>query len=212
MIRILIVDDHPVVRDGLVAILSTQPDFEVIGEIGDGGAALDWLRSAQQLPDILLLDLEIPTLDGVEVLQQLSSVASNVPVLIFTAYDTDERILEAVKAGAKGYLLKGSPRNELFGAIRTVASGGSLLQPVVASKLMRQLREQPPAVPTLTAREQEVLELLSQGLQNKEIAQRLTISERTAKFHVSALLSKLGASNRTEAVTIAIQQGLISVY
>lgn len=130
---------------------------------------------------------------------------------MFTAYDTDERIVEAVKAGAKGYLLKGVPRQQLFAAIRTVAAGGSLLQPVIASKLMRNLRQ---AAATefepLTPREQEVLDLLAQGLQNREIGLRLDITERTVKFRVSAVLAKLGAGNRTEAVAIATQHQLLT--
>jgi DNA-binding NarL/FixJ family response regulator len=135
-------------------------------------------------------------------------------VVVFTAFDTDERILDAVQAGAQGYLLKGAPREELFNAVRVVHSGGSLLQPIVASKLLRQVsqdRREEKAVDTLTARELEVLRLLAQGQQNKEIAADLVISERTVKFHVSSILGKLGAGNRTEAVRIAAQQGLIEL-
>ena len=210
MIRILIADDHPVVRDGLVAILSTQPDFEVVGEAGDG---LETIRQVKALqPDVLLLDLEMPQLDGVETLQQLQAEGLTIRVIVFTAFDTDERILTAVQAGAQGYLLKGAPRQELFNAVRIVHAGGSLLQPVVASKLLRQVSREPePIADPLTPREQEVLELLAQGLQNKEIASKLVISQRTVKFHVSAILSKLNAGNRTEAVTIAVQKGLITL-
>ena len=210
-IRLLIADDHPVVRDGLVAILGTQPDFVVVGEAGDGAEAV--ARAAVLQPDVVLLDLEMPLLDGVEALRQLRAADERVRVIVFTAFDTDERILTAVQAGAQGYLLKGVPRQELFNAIRVVYSGGSLLQPVVASKLLRQVsqRQEAPPLEPLTPREQEVLEQLALGLQNKEIAARLVISERTVKFHVSAILSKLHAGNRTEAVAIAAQHGLVKL-
>ena len=209
-ITILLVDDHPVVRDGLVAILSTQPDFEVVGEANDGTEAVAQVMALQ--PDVLLLDLEMPEMDGVAVLRQLRQQGIAVRTIVFTAFDTDERILTAVQAGAQGYLLKGVPRQELFNAIRVVHQGGSLLQPIVASKLLQRVSQEsvPPAEP-LTPREDEVLELLAQGLQNKEIAQKLVISERTVKFHVSAILGKLDAGNRTEAVAIAVQRGLISM-
>lgn len=212
MIRILVADDHPVVRDGLVAILSTQPDFEVVGEASSGPEVLSlW---DERRPDVILLDLEMPEMDGVETLRALHGRGEEVRVIIFTAFDTDERILNAVQAGAQGYLLKGVPREEIFNAVRVVHSGGSLLQPVVASKLLRQVSRQGenrPEVEALTPREQEVLALLAQGLQNKEIAAGLVISERTVKFHVSSILSKLGASNRTEAVAMAAQQGLVDM-
>lgn len=209
-IRILLADDHPVVRDGLVAILSTQSDFEVVGEAGNGRFAIQLVQELN--PDLILLDLEMPEMDGVETLQTLRAANPDVRVIVFTAFDTDERILTAVQAGAQGYLLKGVPRQELFNAIRVVHGGGSLLQPVIASKLLRQVSQEPaPSVETLTPRELEVLELLAQGLQNKEIAVALVISERTVKFHVSAILNKLDAGNRTEAVAIAAQRGLVKL-
>jgi DNA-binding NarL/FixJ family response regulator len=210
-IRILVADDHPVVRDGLVAILSTQPDFEVVGEAGTGLEAVE--RAVTLQPDVMLLDLEMPEMDGVEVLRRLSQTDPAVRVIVFTAFDTDERILGAVQAGAQGYLLKGAPRKELFDAVRVVRAGGSLLQPVVASKLLRQVSHQSQSnqIEALTPRELEVLRLLAQGLQNKEIAAELVISERTVKFHVSSIMGKLGAGNRTEAVTLAAQQGLIEL-
>jgi DNA-binding NarL/FixJ family response regulator len=209
-IRILIADDHPVVRDGLVAILSTQPDFEVAAVAEDGLEAVE--LAATLRPDVILLDLEMPRLDGAAAIRQMRATDPDVRVIVFTAFDTDERILTAVQAGAQGYLLKGAPRQELFQAVRVVHAGGSLLQPIVASRLLRQVsREAEIDVEPLTPREQEVLQLMAQGLQNKEIAAQLVISERTVKFHVSAILSKLGAGNRTEAVTMAVQQGLISL-
>ena len=209
-IRILLVDDHPVVRDGLVAILSTQPDFAVVGEASNGREAL--AQAAALRPDVILLDLEMPRLDGVETLRRLRQLDTAAKVLLFTAYDSDERIVTAVQAGAQGYLLKGAPRQELFNAIRIVAGGGSLLQPLVASKLVRRASQPPPAsFEPLTPRELEVLQELARGRQNKEIAAKLVISERTVKFHVSAILAKLDAGNRTEAVAIAAQRGLINL-
>jgi DNA-binding NarL/FixJ family response regulator len=210
-IRIFVADDHPVVRDGLVAILGTQPDFAVVGEAAGGAETVE--RAAALRPDVILLDLEMPGMDGVAALQRLREEWPEVRAIVFTAFDTDERILAAVRAGAQGYLLKGVPREELFHAVRIVHAGGSLLQPIVASKLLRQVSRAPdaPAHELLTARELEVLRLLAQGLLNKEIARRLAITERTVKFHVSAILSKLGAGNRTEAVSLAAQQGLVEL-
>ena len=212
IIRILVCDDHPIVREGLVAILSTQEDFEVVGEADSGK---DMLEKAQELkPDILLLDLEMPEMDGAEALRQLKDSFPDIQAIIFTAYDTDERILGALQAGAKGYLLKGAPRAEIFQAIRIVSQGGSLLQPVVASRLLQHFAHQGTAsnlADLLTDREMEVLNLLAQGATNREISERLVISERTAKFHVSSILGKLGVSNRTEAVTTAAQMGLIEL-
>lgn len=211
-ITLLIVDDHPVVRDGLATILSTQADFRIIGEAASGEEALVVAR--QQQPDVVLLDLEMPGLDGVDTLRLLREGRPNIRVVVFTAFDTDERILGAVQAGAKGYLLKGAPRTELFDAIRIVHQGGSLLQPVVASRLLNRLadsKEEVDLVEKLTSREEEVLHLLTQGKQNKEIAIELSVTERTVKYHISSILGKLGAGNRTEAVTIAIQRGLVEL-
>ena len=208
-IRILVADDHPIVREGLVAILGTQPDFEVIGEAATGA---DAIRMALELrPDVVLLDLEMPEVDGVEALRQMHANCPDVQSIVLTAFDTDDRIVGAVRAGAKGYLLKGAPRDEIFQAIRVVSAGGSLLQPIVASKLMRHMEGEEPSVEPLTEREREVLQLLAQGKPNKEIAAALFITERTVKFHVSAILGKLGAGNRTEAVTLAAQRGIIKL-
>lgn len=211
-IRILVADDHPVVRDGLIAILSTQPDFEIVGKASNGLETLQQVQALQ--PDVLLLDLEMPEVDGVETLRRLREAQAKVRAVVFTAFDTDERIVGAVQNGAQGYLLKGAPREDIFNAIRVVHAGGSLLQPVVASKLLKQVsgeRTTQQALDALTPREQHVLKLLATGLQNKEIALELTITERTVKFYVSSILSKLGAGNRTEAVTIAVQRGLVKL-
>jgi DNA-binding NarL/FixJ family response regulator len=206
-IRILVADDHPVVREGLVAILSTQPDFDVIGEAASG---VEVVKLVDRLsPDVILLDLEMPEMDGVQALEQIKQKHPRTQAIVFTAFDTDERILAAVRAGAKGYLLKGSPREDIFKAVRLANQGSSLLQPVIASRLMHHIAENASEHPTLTRREQEVLELLAQGKTNKEISAALVISERTVKFHISSLMRKLGAGNRTEAVANAARLGLI---
>jgi DNA-binding NarL/FixJ family response regulator len=211
-IRILVAGDHPVVRDGLVAVLDTQPDFNVVGEASSGSEAVQ--RATELRPDVVLLDLEMPEMDGVEALGRMRKDNPGVRVIVFTAFDSDERILAAVQAGAQGYILKGAPRDQIFEAVRVVHAGGSLLQPVVASKLLRQVSQGtgPSDAPgSITPRELEVLGLLSEGLQNKEIAARLGIAERTVKFHVGSILSKLNAGNRTEAVTAAVHRGLIKL-
>ncbi len=216
MITVFLADDHPVVREGLRAILETQPDFSVIGECGTGEDTVAKVKALR--PDVLLLDLEMSQTDGVDVLRRIGAETDNTRVLVFTAYDSDDRILAAVQAGVQGYLLKGSPREQLFDAIRVVHGGGTLRQPATPSKL---------SVPTqsgsdrsvsdarraseLTPREIDVLGHLAQGQANKQIAARLGISERTVKFHVSSIFRKLDASNRTEAVTIAAQRGIITL-
>ena len=211
-IRILIADDHPVVRDGLRAMLGTQPDFQMVGEAVNGREVIQ--RVAQLHPDVVLLDLEMPELDGIAALAQMRAATPQVRVIVLTAYDDDERIVDAAVAGAQGYLVKGAPREEIFQAIRFVHDGGSLLQPMVARRLRQRLNGQPnPSEESMgiTARELDVLRLLVQGKSNKQIAAELTISERTTKFHVSSILAKLGAANRTEAAKIATQRGLVKL-
>jgi DNA-binding NarL/FixJ family response regulator len=213
MVRIVLADDHPIVREGLRAVLETQSDFEVVAEVENGREAVSAVTRLQ--PDILLLDLEMPTLDGVETTRTLhiafvAHELSGLPrIIVFTAFDNDERIIHAIQAGADGYLLKGAPREDIFRAIRIALEGGSLLQPLVASKLMQHIGQ---PVETLTERELEVLHLLARGMPNKEIAHALVISERTAKFHVSSIMGKLGATNRTEAVSLAAQKGIIVLH
>lgn len=201
-IRILVADDHPIVRDGLVAILSTQADFVVVGEASNGEELI--AKAVALQPTVVLADLEMPQLDGAAAIQRLSVSQPDLPVIVLTAFDTDDRIIGALQSGARGYLLKGAPRNEIFQAIRVVSAGGSLLHPPVAARVLQHLN-----TASLTPREQEVLLLVAQGQINKEIAAMLNISERTVKFHVSAIMAKLGAGNRTEAVAIATQRGLL---
>ena len=211
MIRILVVDDHPVVRAGLVMMLGTQADMEVVGEASDGQEAV--MKVAALTPDVVLMDLEMPGLDGVAAIQHIHEAHGDVRILVLTAYDTDERILQAVQAGARGYLLKGVPRDEIFQAVRIVHSGGSLLQPAVATKLLNRVgdllrgeREE-----SLTERELQVLELMAKGYRNKEIAKELFITERTVKFHANILFQKLNVDSRTEAVSQALQRGIIKL-
>ena len=169
-ITLLVADDHPMLREGLVAVLGTQPDFEVVGEAADGDEVVRLARSLD--PDVILLDLEMPGTDGVEALERLRDAGSRARTVVFTAYDTDERILGSLRAGARGYLLKGASRQEIFGAIRTVQAGGSLLEPAVADRLLERIdgEEKVPQNRRLTPRELEVLALLARGLKNAEIA------------------------------------------
>jgi DNA-binding NarL/FixJ family response regulator len=211
-IRVAVADDHPVVRDGLVAMLETQSDFTVVGQAATGIEALALVSTSR--PDVLLLDLEMPGLDGVGVLRGLAEAGARTRVIAFTVFDTDERIIAAVEAGAAGYLLKGAPREDVFAAVRAVAVGRSLLAPVATSAVLRRVRGEAigtSGAPSLTARERSVLEQMARGLGNKRIAAALGISERTVKFHVSSLLIKLGAANRTDAVMRAAQAGLIAL-
>jgi DNA-binding NarL/FixJ family response regulator len=206
-IRIVVVDDHPVVREGLVAMLSTEADFEVAGEAADGvGAVTTTLR---ERPDVVLMDIELPPTDGIEAIEEILARAPATRVLIFSAFDSEERIFRAVQAGAQGYLLKGVPRDELFRAIRAVAGGGSHLQPEVAAKLLQRLTGGQAA--PLTPRQLEVVRMLATGSTNKEIARAIGVGERTVKYHIAGIFERLGAGNRTEAVSIALRLGLVQL-
>jgi DNA-binding NarL/FixJ family response regulator len=206
-IRVLVVDDHPIVRQGLVSVLGDEDDLDVVGAAGSGREAVALEQRLR--PDVVLLDLEMPELDGVEAIPQLLATQPALGVLVFTAYDTDERVLGAVRAGARGYLLKGASASEIARGIRTVHSGGSYLEPRVASKLMAEVSSPHRGAPSLSAREREVLQLVADGLPTKQIANNLSIAERTVKFHVNSIFRKLGADNRAQAVALAAQRGLL---
>ena len=207
MISILVVDDHPIVRQGLVGVLEDEADFSVIGSAGSAEEAVTLV--ARHHPDLILLDLELPGLDGVAALPRLAEASPQSRVIVFTAYDSDERVFGAIRAGAKGYLLKGATTEEIGRAIRAVHEGGSHLEPRVAARVLSELHSPRRAVDALSEREREVLRLVADGLSNKEIGRALTISERTARFHVTSILNKLGASTRAQAVALAGQRGLL---
>jgi DNA-binding NarL/FixJ family response regulator len=206
MIRIVLADDHPVVRAGLAAILGTQPDFAVVGEANDGAALLALAVTLH--PDVVIVDLAMPGVDGAAAIRELATIAPATRALVLTAFDSDERIFAAIEAGARGYLLKGAPRAEIFQAVRLVAAGGSLLQPPVAARLVARVVAAPPP---LSARVRTVLKLAAQGHANKAIAAQLGITERTVKYHLSTAMAHLGAANRTEAVALAARHGLIEL-
>jgi DNA-binding NarL/FixJ family response regulator len=211
MIRLLVVDDHPIVRQGLASALGDEPDFEVVGAVGSAREALELVGTVR--PDLVLLDLELPGLSGVEAIPRLLATSPATKILVFTAYDTDEQVLEAIRSGASGYLLKGATAAELSQAIRAVVQGGSVLGPEVAAKLVAAVgapRGAGPLRGRLSGREREVLRLIADGLPTKQIAQQLGIGERTVKFHTASLLRKLGADNRAQAVALAAQRGLLA--
>jgi len=207
VIKLLVIDDHPIVRQGLTSSLDDEPDFEVVGA---AGSAEEALLLAARRPDVILLDLELPGLGGVEAIPRLAEVSPGSAVLVFTAYQTDERVLGAIRAGAKGYLLKGATTAEIVAAVRTVAAGGSALEPRVAARLIAAVRSPREGGSQLTARERDVLRLIADGLPGKQIARALGISERTVKFHTASLLRKLGADNRAQAVALAAERGLLT--
>lgn len=213
-IRVMVVDDHRVVRAGLVAYLKQRPGLEVVGEAGDGQEAVT--KAADLQPDLVLMDMQMPVLNGVEATRQIKSRWPQIQVLVLTTYDDDELIWGGLQAGAKGYLLKDAPPEELIRGIEAVAAGQSLLPPAIAAKLVQVISQGGPATKTepaeqLTERELEILRLMASGSANKEIAATLYISENTVKTHISNLFQKLGARDRTEAVTKALSRGLITL-
>jgi DNA-binding NarL/FixJ family response regulator len=204
-IRLLIVDDHPVVRDGLRGMLESQPDFEVVGEAGDGSEAVQQVENLK--PDIVLMDLRMPVMDGVTALGEIKANNPEVQVLVLTTYDSDADILPAIEAGAAGYMLKDSSKEELYDGIRAAARGETVLAPAVAARLVGRMRA--PAEEKLSSREVEVLQLVAEGASNSEIAQQLHISQATVKSHLVNIFRKLGVSDRTAAVTMALRKGIL---
>ena len=201
-VRLLVVDDHHIVRQGLIALLSTVPEMEVVAEASDGKQALELYRRHQ--PDVTLMDLRMNSMNGVETTRAIRAEFPNARIIVLTTFDGDEDIYRALQAGARGYLLKGMDTEELLAAIRTVHSGKSRIPAPVAERLAERMN-----APALTERETEVLRLIVGGNSNKEIAAALFISEATVKTHINSLLSKLGVTDRTQAATTALQRGIV---
>jgi two-component system, NarL family, response regulator LiaR len=210
-IRVLIVDDHAVVREGLRTFLQLQDRIEVVGEAGDGEEALE--QAGRLQPDVILMDLVMPRLDGVSAMRELRARASSSRVIVLTSFLDDDRLMPAIEAGAAGYLLKNVEPAELARAVRAAHAGEALLDPTVAARLVQAIAARPSPTGSdsqrLTRREREVLELIAHGRSNKRIAFELDISEKTVKTHVGHVLAKLGVSDRTQAALLAVQEGLV---
>ncbi|MET7456076.1 response regulator transcription factor [Streptomyces sp. NPDC005574] len=207
-VSLLIVDDHPVVRDGLRGMFESAPGFAVLGEASDGAEALE--RAAALDPDVILMDLRMPGTGGVAAIAELTRRGARAKVLVLTTYDTDSDTLPAIEAGATGYLLKDAPRDELFTAVRAAAQGRTVLSPAVASRLVSAVRTpRSPGNEPLSAREREVLVLVARGTSNREIARELFISEATVKTHLTHLYAKLGVNDRAAAVATAYERGIL---
>jgi DNA-binding NarL/FixJ family response regulator len=206
-IRVLIVDDHPVVRDGLRGMLNGEADLDVVGEATNGLEALAMVR--RHATDIVLMDLRMPVLDGVAAIRHLSAEHPQVRAIVLTTYDQDNDIVRALEAGACGYLLKDAPRDELYRAVRAAAAGETVIAPQVAARLLGHLRS--PVVEKPSDRELEVLALVARGLTNRAIARQLHISEATVKTHLVHAFTKLGVDDRTAAVTVALERGLLEL-
>ena len=216
IIRVLVVDDQPLIRAGFHKMVEARPDLEVVGEAANGAEALEQTR--RLAPDVVLMDVRMPTMDGLEATRQLAGpgVASPAKVLILTTFDLDEYVYEALRAGASGFLLKDAPPEELAAAIRVVAAGEALLAPSVTRRLIQRFVGQPPprevdpgVLERLTERESEVLRLVARGLSNAQIAAELVVSETTVKSHVAHLLMKLGLHDRVQAVVLAYESGFV---
>lgn len=219
-IRVLIVDDHAIVRDGICALLATKPDIEVVGEAGNGREAVSKAQSL--LPDVILMDLMMPEMDGIEAIRRIVAHRPGARILVLTSFAADDKVFPAIKAGAMGYLLKDSESEDLVRAIHQVYRGESSLHPKIARKLLQELSSPPqppptpepvsgPTVDPLTEREVQVLQLLARGLSNQEIADQLVIVEGTVRAHVSNILSKLHLVSRTQATLYALREGLASL-
>jgi DNA-binding NarL/FixJ family response regulator len=211
-IKILIVDDHPVVREGICSMLKREPDFKIVGEATNGLEAIERVRELS--PDVVLMDLRMPEMDGVEAISKIKEERPEVKFIILTTFSDDEYIFKGIAAGARAYLLKDAPREELFKAIRAVSRGESLIQPVVASRLLDRLAElskKTPSAEMLSERELEVLRLMASGVSNRDIAGQLSITQSTVKTHITSIFQKLNVTTRTEAVTTALRKGMIQL-
>jgi DNA-binding NarL/FixJ family response regulator len=214
-IKILVVDDHEVVRDGISVMMGRQQDFAVVGEASNGLEAIEKVQDLR--PDVVLMDLRMPQMDGVQAMRRIRAEDASVKFIVLTTYDSDEYIFDAIEAGAKGYLLKDASREELFQAVRAVHRGESLIEPGVAAKILDRLAQlsrrssQPSVAELLSERETEVLQLMASGSPNKAIAAALSISESTVKTHVANIFQKLEVNQRTEAVTKAMSLGIIKL-
>jgi DNA-binding NarL/FixJ family response regulator len=209
--KVIICDDQAIVRDGLAMLLKLEPDIQVVGAAEDGATAVEMVERYK--PDLVLMDLKMPILNGVEAARQIRTRYPEVKVLVLTTYNDDEWVFDAIQAGASGYLLKDTPRDDLVKAIRGTVNGRTYVDPAIAGKVLDQVSSHPIQESTLftsklTEREVEVLRLIAKGLSNSDISERLYLSEGTIRNHVSAILSKLGVSDRTQAAVIAIQHGL----
>lgn len=208
-IRILIADDHAIVREGLRALFATEPGLELVAEASDGVEAVDRVRTMK--PDVILLDMMMPRKDGLDAIKEIINYNPEARILVLTSFAEDEKVFPAIKAGALGYLLKDSSPQELLQAIHNVYRGEASLHPTIARKLMRELNQpasRPPTTDPLTEREVEVLRLVAQGLSNDDIAERLVVSERTIRTHVSHILDKLHLANRTQMALYAVREGI----
>jgi len=205
-VRVFVVDDHPAVREGLRAFIDTYPELEHAGEAADGEAAVEAVPAAR--PDVVLMDLELPGIDGVAAIARLRARDPGLAVLVLTSFGSEERVIGALRAGARGYLMKEAGPSELVTAILAVARGEAVLDPKVAQAVISAAAGAPSPLDSLTPREREVLALVAEGLTNAELAERLYISPRTAGVHVSNILAKLGMSSRTEAAAWAVRSGL----
>lgn len=208
-IRILIADDHAIVREGLRALLATESDLELVGEASDGVQAVSKAHALK--PDVILLDMMMPHKDGLEALIEIKQANPDARVIVLTSFSDDEKVFSAIRNGALGYLLKDSSPQDLLHAIHTVANGEGFLSPSIASKVMREINQPPKLPPTkdpITEREVEILQFVAKGLTNDEIAEKLVVSERTVRTHVSNILAKLQLANRTQAALYALKEGI----